>query len=292
MRMFSQILWALFAAAMWVASPVHARIVSLGYVDLPSHEVTASLVQHVLERLGYNVAMKKGTPGQVFLKVANGDLDMLVAASLPNADKADWNEYQGNLIKVVELYDGARRFWAVPGYVPASELKSIDELADPSVAGRMAKSIRTSDEDADLDAASGKIVEQYKLAESGYRLTPASTAVWFEGFNRDIAEKKWFVIPLRRPHYLNRVARLRMLDDPQKLLGESDKVYLVGNKDLRNRIDKRAYYALSKMQLSLRAVEEMELMMKTEKLSARDAARQWLGSHPDTVRYWLEPEER
>ena len=292
MKLFRGILCALLAALMLFAGPVHARFVSLGYVDLPSHEVSAAVVQHVLERLGYNVGAKKGTVSQVFASVGNGDLGLFVGATLPGADKADWDEYQENLIKVTKLYDGARRFWAVPDYVPASELKSVVDLGKPSVAEKMDKTIRAPDEDADLTAGSKNIVEQYKLDEAGYRFVTAKTADWIDGFNRNIAEKKWFVMPLRRPQYLNRAARLRVLDEPENLLGGTDKVYLVGHKDLRTRIDKYAYYVLSKMELSLRAIEEMEAMMATEKMSARDAARQWIGSHPNTLSYWLEPEER
>lgn len=292
MKLFPGKLCALLAALMLFAGPVHARFVSLGYVDLPSHEVSAALIQHVLERLGYNVGVKKGTANQVFAKVGNGDLDLLVAATLPAADKADWDEYQENLVKVAQLYDGARRIWAVPDYVPASEVKSVGDLGKPAVAEKMDKTIRSPDEDADLTAGSKKIVDRYKLAEAGYQFAPAKTADWIDGFNRNIAEKKWFVMPLRRPQYLNRAARLRVLDDPENLLGGTDKVYLVAHKDVRTKIDKYAHYVLSKMELSLRAIEEMEAMMAAEKMSARDAARQWIGSHPNTLSYWLEPDER
>jgi ABC-type proline/glycine betaine transport system substrate-binding protein len=42
------------------------------------------------------------------------------------------------------------------------------------------------------------------------------------------------------------------------------------------------------MSLSVKAVTEMDYLVNVEKMSPRDAARAWIGAHPDTVTYWLE----
>jgi glycine betaine/proline transport system substrate-binding protein len=249
-------------------------------------------VQQVLERLGYNVGVQSGSHSQIYPKLGAGEVDLFVAAWLPNTHKIYWEEHQDDLVRVSKLYDGARLFWAVPDYVPASEVKSVADLAKPSVAGRMDKTIRGPGADSGLMIGSQKIVEQYRLAEAGYQLAPGKAADWIDGFNRNIAEKKWFVMPLWRPQYLNRVASLRVLDEPAKLLGDADSAWLIGHKDLRTKVDKYAYHVLSKIELSVKAIEEMDYMVNVDKMSARDAARQWIGSHPNTVSYWMEPPEQ
>ena len=42
--------------------------------------------------------------------------------------------------------------------------------------------------------------------------------------------------------------------------------------------------------ISVAAATEMDYLVNVKKVSPRDAARAWIGSHPDTVTYWLEPE--
>ncbi len=67
-------LCALLSALPLCGSEAHAqsRYVSLGHVDLSIYEVTASLIQIVLERLGYNVAVKKGSHAEIYPMLGKG----------------------------------------------------------------------------------------------------------------------------------------------------------------------------------------------------------------------------
>jgi glycine betaine/proline transport system substrate-binding protein len=292
MKSFSGKLCALLAAWLLFAAPVQARYVSLGYVNLSFYEVTAAVVQQVLERLGYNVALQSGSHSQIYPKLGAGEMDLFVAAWLPNTHKDYWEEHQVDLVRVSKLYTDARLFWAVPDYVPASEVRTVADLSKPSVAGKMDRTIRGPGADSGLMIGSKKILEHYRLADAGYQLAPGKAADWIDGFNRNIADKQWFVMPLWRPQYLNRVAGLRVLEEPEKLFGDPDTAWLVGHKELRNKLDKYAYHVLGKIEFSLRAIEEMDYLVNVKKMSARDAARQWVGSHPNTVSYWMEPPEQ
>ncbi len=42
------------------------------------------------------------------------------------------------------------------------------------------------------------------------------------------------------------------------------------------------------MSLSVKAITDMDYLVNIEKVSPHDAARAWIGAHPDTVTYWLE----
>ncbi len=290
MKSFKARLCALLAALM-LASPVQARHVTLGYVDLSFYEVTAALVQHMLERMGYNVALQAGSHSQIYPKLGAGEIDLFVAAWLPNTHQVYWEEHQQNLFRVTRLYEGARLFWAVPAYVPETEVKSVADLTKPSVAQRMVKTIRGPGADSGLMIRSKSVFETYALDAAGYELAPGKAADWIDAFNRNIADEKWFVMPLWRPQYLNRVAELRILEEPNKLLGEADSAYLVAHNNIRNTLGKRPLNVLGRMELWIKAVEDMEYLMKVRNMSARDAARQWLAAHPNTVEYWLEPDE-
>jgi glycine betaine/proline transport system substrate-binding protein len=275
------------ALALAAAMPAHSAYVSLGHVSLSFYEVTASLVQIVLERLGHNVALQKGSHAQIYPKLGAGEVDLFVAAWLPHAHAQYWEQYQDSTVKVVALYDDARLFWAVPDYVPAADVKSVADLAKPEVASKMQKEVRGPGADSGLMIGSKKIFAEYGLEQSGYQLLPGKPADWIANFNENVAAKRWFVMPLWQPQYLNRAHKLRILDEPKKLLGEADTAWLVAHKDFQAKVDAKTWKTLQRMALSVRAVTEMDYLVNVQKLSPRDAARQWMGAHPDTVAYWL-----
>jgi glycine betaine/proline transport system substrate-binding protein len=278
------------AALLAGASQAHATHVSLGYVNLSFYEVTASLVQQVLERLGHNVAVKHGSHAQVYPLLGSGEVDLFVAAWLPHAHGTYWEQYKDSTVKVVDLYDDARLFWAVPDYIPASEVKGVADLVKPEVAARMQKEIRGPGADSGLMIGSRKIVAEYGLEAAGYVLAPGKPADWIANFNENIAGQRWFVMPLWQPQYLNQAHKLRILDEPKQLLGGADTAWLVAHKDFRARIDAKTWKALQRMSLSIRAVTELDYLVNVRNISPRDAARNWMAAHPDTVSYWLFPD--
>ena len=267
-----------------------SRVVALGHVDLSFYEVTASVIQIVLERLGYNVSVKKGSHAEIYPMLGKGEVELFVAAWLPNAHAPYWEQYKDSLEKVTMLFDDARLFWSVPAYIPASDVSSVADLRKPAVAEKMQKTIRGTRPDSGLMMGSTKIMEEYRLEEAGYQLAPGSPADWIASFEDNIGAKRWFVMPLWQPQYLNRVARMRMLEEPKQLLGGPDKVYLVASKEFRARVDKRTWSALQRISLSINSVTELDYLVNVKKLTPQYAARNWLAAHPDTFNYWTQPD--
>jgi glycine betaine/proline transport system substrate-binding protein len=278
-------------AMLFSATSANALTIVLGHVNESSYEATAVVIQTILERLGYNVAIKKGKPGVMYPMLAEGEIDIFVAGSLPNEHAEDWEDYKDELVLVTPLYEDARLFWAVPDYVPASEVKSVADLTKPGVAAKMDKFIRGPGADSDLMVRSAKVLQEYGLSQTGYQLAPGKSADWIAAFNANIESGKWFVMPLWQPHYLNMVAKLRVLEEPKKLLGEPDTVWLIANKNTKRKIGPVGFGILQKMELTLKWVTEFDYRVNIGKLSPRDSARSWMGAHPYTVEYWIEPEE-
>lgn len=284
----------LLAALVFCASPcamAQSRYVTLGYVDLSFYEVTASVVQGVLERLGYNVAVKKGSHAEIYPLLGKGEVDLFVAVWLPNAHAAYWEQYKDRSMIVTTLFDDAKLFWAVPAYVPAADVSSVADLRKPEVAAKMQKQIRGTKPDSGLMVGSQKIMAAYGLKDSGYELLPSQPSERVTNFSDNIAAKRWFVMPLSQPNYLNRMAAMRILDEPRQLLGSADTAYLVAHKDFFAKVDKQTWSALKRMALSVKAVTEMDYQVNVNKLTPQYAARNWMAAHPDTVNYWLQPDE-
>jgi len=284
---------AALLAAFVLACPgalADSRLVTLGYVDLSFYEVTAKVVQNVLERLGYNVALKSGSHAEIYPLLGQGEVDLLVAVWLPSAHAAYWEKYKENAVLVTTLFDDARLFWAVPDYVPVTEVGSVADLNHPAVAARMQKRILGTKPDSGLMAGSQKIMQAYALAQAGYELVPGTSAERVAGLEESIAAQRWFVMPLSQPNYLNRVAKMRVLAEPRQLLGGADSAYLAAHKDFQAKIDKRTWRVLQRMSLSIKAVTEMDYLVNVKKLAPDYAARNWMAAHPDTVNYWVQPD--
>lgn len=277
---------ATIALALCAALPARAQFAAIGHVNLSFYEATAAVVQLVLERQGFNVAVSSGSHAAMYPKVAAGDVDLFVAAWLPHAHKSYWDEYKGDLVQLGVLFEDARLYWAVPDYVSA-DVKSVADLKRPEVAARMAKTIRGTLPDSGLMIGSRRIFEHYALGEAGYELVPGPAKDWLAGFDARIAAKEWFVMPLWRPHYLNRAHGLRILDEPQQFLGGDNTAWLVANKAFAAKLPRKTRELLGRIELSVRSVTQMDYWINVEKMDARDAARRWIASNPDTVGYWL-----
>jgi glycine betaine/proline transport system substrate-binding protein len=280
-------------AALVLACPnvfAQSRFVTLGHVDLSFYEVTAKVVQSVLERLGYSVAVKSGSHAEIYPLLGKGEVDLFVAVWLPNAHAPYWEQYKDTSMIVTTLFEDARLFWSVPDYVPASDVSSVADLRRPEVAAKMQKEIRGTRPDSGLMIGSKKIMEEYALDSAGYLLVPGNPADWIANFDENIATNRWFVMPLWQPQYLNRVAKMRILEEPKQLLGGADKAYLVAHKDFYASVDKHTWKALQRISLSVKAVTEMDYLVNVKKLTPEYAARNWMAAHPDTVNYWLQPD--
>ena len=285
---FRRVACALFAAGCLSAPlPSQAKFVSLGHVDLSFYEVTASVIQQVMERIGYNVGIKKGSHSEIYPMLADGEVDLFVAAWLPHAHAKYWEEHKDKTVKVTVLYEDARLFWSVPDYVPVSEVSTVADLLKPDVAQKMQKVIRGTRPDSGLMMGSQKIFEAYGLAASGYELAPGKPADWISYFNDNIAAQRWFVMPLWQPQYLNRVHKMRVLQEPKKIFGGPDTAWLVAHKDLKEKIGKLAWGVLERISFSIKQVTELDYAVNVRGVSPRDAARHFLASHPDTVGYWV-----
>jgi glycine betaine/proline transport system substrate-binding protein len=97
---------------------------------------------------------------------------------------------------------------------PENEVSSIADLAKPSVAKFMSRTIQGIGIGATITTNSQKAVREYGLDVLGYTLRPGTPAEWTGAYDKAVAEKKWIVVPTWAPQYLSRDGKLRPLQDP------------------------------------------------------------------------------
>jgi glycine betaine/proline transport system substrate-binding protein len=261
--------------------------VVLGQVYLSFYAVTGAVVQEVLERLGHTVEVREGPHEQIFPLLGQSVIDVMAAAWLPEGHATYWARYGTNAIEVAKLYDGAHFFLGVPDYVPEHEVSSIADLARPSVAAKMTKLIQGIGLGATITTDAQKAVADYGLDRLGYSLRPGTPEEWTSAYNRAVAERRWIVFPTWAPQYLNRGGRLRPLKDPRGVLGGMNHASLVAPRQRFAALPQRTQKVLSRIELSLDGVTEMDRVVNVEKKTPREAARTWMKSNEGRVSEWF-----
>lgn len=282
----------LTAAAAAVAGVARAqdattRPVTLGQVSLSFYAVTGAVVQHVLERLGHQVTVRTGPHDEMFPLLERGEIDLMAAAWLPDGHAAYWARHGAAATQVARLYTGARFFWGVPDYVPKEAVASIADLARPEVAQRMTRLIQGIGTAATITTVSQSAVSAYGLDVLGYSLRPGTPAEWTGAYDAAVREQRWIVFPTWAPQYLNRGNRLRPLDDPKGILGGANHAALVAPTARLQALPEATRAALSRIDLGLDGVTEMDWMVNVGKMTPRAAAATWMQANASRVNGWL-----
>lgn len=233
--------------------PASHRPIVLGQVALSFYAVTGAVIQELLERLGHPVEVRQGSHEDMFPLLAAGEIDLMAAAWLPEGHAADWARYGGAAEPVAKLHDGAHFFWAVPDYVPASEVNSIADLARPAVASRVAKLIQGLGSGAAITVRSHQAITEHGLDKAGHALRPA-----------------------RR-------------QSPRGVLGGASHAALVGPTARLRTLPPATLAALAKVELGMAAVTEMDVLVNVGKQTPREAARIWMRQNDSLVAGWLTP---
>jgi glycine betaine/proline transport system substrate-binding protein len=134
---------------------------------------------------------------------------------------------------------------------------------------------------------SAEVMKAYGLEEAGYELVPGNLAQFHGAYHRGTAEKAWFVMPLWRPHYINKIGNMRPLEEPRGLLGPPSEGTLVASRAWVQRAPARTVTVLRRLHLGLDAVAEMDYAVNVDKLEPREAARQWMERNRDAVSRWF-----
>lgn len=262
--------------------------VTMGQINLTFYVATGAVVQAVLEDLGHKVTVSEGNHPTIYDRLGKGEVDMLVASWLPNAHGKLQAPLASQLVEATTLYEGARLYWAVPAHVPVSAVRSVDDLRKPEVAARMDKDIIGVGPGSGLMVGSGEVMKRYGLEAAGYKLGIAPAPEWAKRLGDATASGAWMVMPLWQPQYLNAVYPVRVLEEPQGVFG-TDRAVVVVRKTVWENWPARTRTVLSRVQLGIPVVTELERQIVVDKKPSATVAREWMRANPDIVKAWFAP---
>ena len=271
-----------FTGALFILSSCEQETekIELGYVLWDSEIASTHVVAAVIEdRLDHEVSLTAVDAGPMWMGVARGDFDAIVAAWLPVTHEAYLAQTQDDIINLGPNLEGARLGWVVPDYVTVNSIEELNQYAE-----EFGSEIIGIDPGAGLMAASERVMEDYDL--DNFRLVSGSDAAMTAALRRAIDREEWIVVTGWTPHWKFAAFDLKYLDDPKKTLGEEEHIATIVHPDLQTKAPD-VYEFLDNFYWTPEEMAEV-MMLIEEGMEPYDAARQWISENQDKVDQWLE----
>ncbi|UOM36675.1 glycine betaine ABC transporter substrate-binding protein [Acuticoccus sp. I52.16.1] len=233
-----------------------ARPIRVGHIDLSFHDASAREVEAILVGDGHTVERSSAPHEEMFARLGRGEVDVLVSAWLPASHGAYLAPFEADVRKLGILYE-PYCFWGVPHYVPDA-ITSVADLLGPMALRRMERLIQGINPGAGISRFSKAIVAAYELDAVGYHFETGTEADCFGRYERAVAERRWVVVPLWHPQWLNHRYRIRELEEPRGLLGGRDEATLVVRRDAEALIGEPALARLSGLTLGNARVSALD----------------------------------
>jgi glycine betaine/proline transport system substrate-binding protein len=269
-----------FAATASAAEPI--KIAVTNWADVLA---VANVAKYVLEtKLQQPVKFVQADIGIQYQGVSRGDLDIMVGGWLPVTHGSYYARYKDSMEDTGVIYTGGKNGWAVPDYIPESELSSVADLNKPDVKSKLNSTIQGIEPGGGLMLASEKTLKEYNLA--GYNLQSSSEAGMLASIQRAYQSKNWVVVTVWSPHWLWQKWKMRYLKDPKGSLGGEEQVHGFASKQFATKFP-RADVFFHHFKLTLADVESIEYEGNTTN-DWPAAAKKFVDAHPDKVKAWLE----
>jgi glycine betaine/proline transport system substrate-binding protein len=273
------------AMGVGTGSAVAAEPIKMAVTNWADVLAVANVAKYVLEtKLQQPVQFVQADIGIQYQGVARGDLDIMVGGWLPVTHAAYYAKYKNDLDDVGIIYTGGKNGWAVPAYVPETELSSISDLNKPDVKAKLNGTIDGIEPGGGLMQASEKTIKAYDL--NGYNLQSSSEAGMLAGVQRAYQSKQWVVATVWSPHWLFQKWQMRYLKDPKGTLGGEEQVHAFASKQFASKFP-RADVFFKHFKLTLADVESIEFEGNTTNDYAA-AAKKFVDAHPEKLSAWLQ----
>lgn len=214
--------------------------------------------------------------------VAQGDIDVMMMAWLPETHKDYWARVNDDVVPLSVLYTNAKLGWIVPSYVPEDQISSIADLAKPEVREMLGGQVQGIDPGAGLTRLSQEALKTYGLDD--YTLVTASDAAMVAALDRAIRREEPIVVTGWSPHWIFGKYDLRYIDDPENALGGIERIYAVSRQGFQQDFPQVAEF-LIRMHIPLDELEAA--MFDAQETSYEAAIEKYISEHPERVEYWL-----
>ncbi|AME26153.1 MULTISPECIES: glycine betaine ABC transporter substrate-binding protein [Burkholderiaceae] len=269
---------ALAAASVSAIAADAKPTIKIGYVEGWDDSVATSNVaaQIIEKKLGYPVQLVPVAAGVMWQGVARGDLDATLSAWLPVTHGAYWENFKTKVVDVGVNFPDAKIGLIVPEDAPVTSLTDL-EAKKADFGGRI----------VGIDAGAGvmsKTSEAIKAYNLDYTLMPSSGSAMTAELARAENANKPIIVTGWKPHWMFAKYKLKFLEDPKKVFGESEHVDSVINPGLETKAPTVVAF-LKKFQWKPGEIDSV-MLATTNGAKPAAAADAWVNAHADRVSSW------
>jgi ABC-type proline/glycine betaine transport system substrate-binding protein len=258
-----------------------AKEITLAYVAWDSEIASTNVVKEVLEsKLNYKVEMLQVDAGPMYVGIADGSADAMVAAWLPSTHGE--NYYEPNKDKFEDLgpnLDGTKVGLVVPTYM---DFKSIEDLKT-EVGDAVNYTITGIEPGAGIMTATSKAIEEYELKE--WKLLESSSAAMAKVLQDAYAKKEPIVVTGWTPHWMFAEMDLKYLEDPKNVYGGDEQIHTLVRLGLKE--DQPAAYKFLDQFVWEPADMEAVMVDILGGMSEQEAAKKWVAANEAKVNEWV-----
>ncbi|WP_341301707.1 glycine betaine ABC transporter substrate-binding protein [Lysinibacillus sp. FSL H8-0500] len=249
--------------------------INLAYVEWDTEVASTHVIGQVLKNLGYNVTLTPLDNGIMWEALANGEVDGMVSAWLPQTHAPQVEKYNGKIDNLGENLTGAKIGLVVPSYMDVDTIEDLTSEANKTITG--------IEPGANMMATTENAYKEYQNLEDWDVLTSSAGAMT-AALSQAIANNEEIVITGWSPHWIFNAYDLKYLDDPKGLYGVEEYIGTFARNGLKED-DPEAYNILNSFHWTAEDIESVMFDIM-EGMSATDAAKKWIDDNPDKVAEW------
>ncbi len=253
--------------------------VILGYGNWADSSASSHLLKAVIEKY-YNapVRLEVMDANQLWENVANGEIDFMASAWLPNTQKNYARQFADSVVILGPYFTNAKIGLVVPSYVNIDtiyELETDAEKFDYQIVG--------------IDPGAG-IMYRTITAKSEYKLKnltliQGSDLKMTNALEDAYEDEKWIVVTGWNPHWIFDKMDLKYLEDPLGVFGSSEQINIITQLQFASEYPKINKF-LENFQLNSEEYQSLIRMME-EYEDKNEAANIWIEKNKDTVESWI-----
>ncbi|MFW5501062.1 MULTISPECIES: glycine betaine ABC transporter substrate-binding protein [unclassified Maridesulfovibrio] len=281
-KVLTLILTALLVAAFAVPSFAgDKKKVKLAYVEWDCATATTNVLKAVIEeRMGYECEIIPVAAAAMWQAVGTGDVDGLATAWLPITHADYLKRVKNKVVDLGPIVSGAKLGWAVPSYVTVDSIADLNKYAD-----KFDDKIIGIDPGAGLMRLSEEAMDKYGLDK--FELMEGSGATMTAALSDAVKNNKWVVVTAWSPHWMFGRWDLKYLDDPKKVLGESESINTIVRKGLDKDMPE-IYAFLDKF--AWKDANQLQMVMAWNQEKGADpyeSAKRFIKENKEQVDSWL-----
>ena len=252
----------------------------IGYTEYCFDQTVAMVLKGIFDKQeNLDVGLYKLPDSTLFRTLAEGEVDIMISAWLPNTHQQFLEKYPYEISKHSMICDSLGIYIAMPSY---SEITTINELH--SIGHLINYTILIPESSNAIFHLGNSVINDYGLSRFKLHEMPWDAIITL--VEESLKSNSLFAFIAMRPHWIFDRHNLIALQDTRHSFGEFEQAYICANVEFLNNMPVIANF-LRNIQFEIHDIEvlmELNQMLGTE---PADNAVRWVNKNTQKVNRWL-----